>query len=171
MVELWIMHYGVPEKLITDLGGEFEGDWNMFCEAYGIDSRVAAAHSQWMNGIAERHGKILGTVWDKLCQQFDVRNTKGCKRTLAIAVQAKNATLTRNGITAEQAVFGRALRWSETANADDDEIMMSVLGNDGPAWLEAQMRAAARIAMISRDASEKIRRAMMRRAPVPSEEL
>ena len=70
MMELWIMHYGVPEKLITDLGGEFEGDWNMMCEAYGIDSQVAAAHAQWMNGIAERHGKILGTILDKLCHHW-----------------------------------------------------------------------------------------------------
>ncbi len=69
------------------------------------------------------------------------------------------------------AVFGRGLRWSETANKDDDQIMLSVLDADGPAWLDAQVRAAARIAMINRDASDKIRRAMMRRAPTVHEEL
>ena len=87
------------------------------------------------------------------------------KRVLSKCIQAKNATMTRNGVTSEMAVFGRGLRWSESANKDGDEILMSVLDADGPAWLDAQERAAAKIAMIGRDASDKIRRAMMRRAP------
>ena len=48
---------------------------------------------------------------------------------------------------------------------------MSVLGANGPAWLDAQVRTAARIAIISRDASDEIRRAMMRRAPGVHKEL
>ena len=87
------------------------------CEAYGIDSNFAGAHAQWQNGIAERCGQMLGTIWDKLCSQHEVKGRKMCKRVLSICVQAKNATLTRKGNTAEQAVFGRSLRWSETANA------------------------------------------------------
>ena len=97
--------------------------------------------------------------------EYHVKGSSFAKRTLAIAVQAKNATITRNGITAEQAVFGRKLRLGESCNTDDDHVLMSVLGSDGPAWLDAQMRTAARIAMLSRDCSEKVRRAMLRRAP------
>ena len=150
---------------IADLGGEFEGAFNDMCEDYGIDTRIAGAHAPWQNGIAERHGKILGTIWDKLVSDYQVTGRRFAKRTLAICVQAKNATITRNGITAEQAVFGRKLRWAESCNTDDDHILMSVLGSDGPAWLDAQMRTSARIVMLQRDCSEKVRRAMLRRAP------
>ena len=39
------------------------------------------------------------------------------------------------------------------------------------AWLAAQIRAAARVALISKDASDKVRRAMLRKAPTISNEL
>ena len=69
-------------------------------------------------------------------------------------------------MTPEQAVFGRALCWPCAAGtADEDEILLAALGTDGEAWLAAQTRAAARMALLSRGASDKIRRATLRRAP------
>ena len=88
------------------------------------------------------------------------------KLVLCVCTQAKNATMTKNGMTPEQSVFGRALRWPCAAGtADEDEIPLAALGTDGEAWLAAQIRAAARMALLSRDASDKIRRATLRRAP------
>ena len=59
-----------------------------------------------------------------------------------------------------------ALRWPCAAGtADEDEIPLAALGTDGEAWLAAQIRATARMALLSRDASDKIRRATLRRAP------
>ena len=60
----------------------------------------------------------------------------------------------------------RSLRWTEAASKDDDDIMLAALGSDGEAWKSAQIRSAARIALLSRDASDKVRRAMMRKAPL-----
>ena len=62
LLEMWVSHYGVPELIICDLGGEFEGARNEMCEKHGIDSRVAGSHTSWQNGIVERHGKILGAI-------------------------------------------------------------------------------------------------------------
>ncbi len=87
-LEMWIQHYGVPELIIADLGGEFEGEWNDTTEEYGIDSRAAGAHAPWQNGIAERHGKILGGIWDKIVDQFSVKGRRDAKRVLAICVRA-----------------------------------------------------------------------------------
>ena len=80
--------------------------------------------------------------------------------------------MTRNGLTPEQAVFGRALRWPGVAGtADENEIPLASLGTEGEAWLASQIRAAARMALLSRDASDKIRRATLRRAPAAIAEL
>ena len=65
----------------------------------------------------------------------------------------------------EQAVFGRSLRWPQIGTTDEDEIPLAALGTDGEAWLASQICAAARMALLSRDASDKIRRATLRRAP------
>ena len=62
-------------------------------------------------------------------------------------------------------MFGRSLRWTESANADEDEYLLAALGSDGAAWKASQMRSAARIALLERDACDKVRRAMMRQAP------
>ena len=78
------------------------------------------------------------------------------------AIQAKNAILQRNGITAAMAVFGRTLRWPEAANKDDDRVPFSALGAEGHAWRVTQARTAAKLAIIARDASDKLRRSVLR---------
>ena len=70
--------------------------------------------------------------------------------------------MTRNGVTQEQAVFGRTLNFTELANRDDDEVLMSVLGSHGVARKASQIRTAAKMMLLERDATEKVRRAMLR---------
>ena len=71
----------------------------------------------------------------------------------------------------EQGVFGKSLRWTEFGTNDDDECPLAALGADGEAWKTSQIRAAAKMALLSRDASDKLRRAMLRRAPAALGEL
>ncbi len=52
-----------------------------------------------------------------------------------------------------------------------NEIPLASLGTEGEAWLAGQIRAAARMVLLSRDASDKIRRAALRRAPAAIAEL
>ena len=74
-------------------------------------------------------------------------------------------------MTPEQAVFGRSLNCTEVTNRDDDETFMGVLGRHGVAWKASQIRTAAKIALLERDVSEKVRRAMLRQAPLVVGEL
>ena len=91
---------------------------------------------------------------------------------LAACCQAKKSVMTRNGLTAEQAVFGRSLRFTELSNVDDgDDVLVSVLGAHGPAWRASQIRTAAKLHLLQGDACGKIRRAMLRKAPVVQGEL
>ena len=164
-LEVWIAHYGVPELIICDQGGEFYAAFVEMCEEFGIDTKVVGSHAAWQHGFAERHGGILGEMFAKVVHQHGIVGREKCKIAYAVCLQAKNGTMTRNGMTAEQAVFGRCLKWFPSDNQDDDQVMLAALGSDGEAWLQAQMRATARIALISKDASDKARQAMMRKAP------
>ena len=161
----WFKHYGAPDTLILDQGGEFEGIFIALLEQYGIDSKTTAANAGWQHGIAERHGGLLGTLWAKMVHEFGIRGRTSAGIALSAIAQAKNATMTRNGMTPEQAVFGRSLAFGEQANRDDDEVVMSSLGSHGVQWKATQIRSAARMALIQRDATEKVRRAMLRQAP------
>ncbi len=168
----WIAHYGVTELIVVDQCGELMDKFHDFREEFGIDVHITAAQSGWQHGFAERHGGILGTLWRKIIYDFDIDNNSHLAATaLAAIIQAKNATMTRNGTTPEQAVFGRASRWTENANNDDDAILLSVLGSHGIAWKMTQTRTAAKLALIERDAMDKVRRSMLRAAPTVMEEV
>lgn len=168
VMEFWVMPYGAPD-LFVDQGGEFEGEVNDMFEELSIDSRAVGAHAPWHHGIAERHGGILGNIWNKLIQQTGATGKKELRRILCACVQAKNSTMTRNGSTPGMAVFGRALRWPN--NTDDANYELAALGADGEAWKMRQLRSADKVAMVERDASEKLKRSMVRKAPAVQGEL
>ena len=166
MIEGWIRHYGCPRYLIVDQGGEFEGYFNEKCDELGIDASVTASHAAWQHGLAERHGGLLRTIFRKVCYQHKINGKASASLALALCCQAKNSLMTRNGLTADQAVFGRSLRFTELSTVDDgDDVLVSVLGTNGPAWRASQIRTAAKMHLLQGDASDKVRRAMLRKAP------
>ena len=75
-MDVWVMHYGVPEVIVQDQGGEFEAEFIAMCEEYHIDTKVSGAHAHWQHGFAERHGGILGEVFDKVVHQFGITGKK-----------------------------------------------------------------------------------------------
>ena len=162
LIDGWIRHYGCPRHLIVAQGGEFEGYCNDKCDKLGIDASVTASHAAWQQGLAERHGGLLGTIFRMVCYQHKINRGSSVSLALALCCQAKNSLMTRNGLTAEQAVFGRSLRFTELGTVDDgDEVLVSVLGPYGPAWRAAQIRTAAKMHLLQGDASDKVRRAML----------
>ena len=135
------------------------------CEELGIDTKVVGSHAAWQHGFAERHGGILGKMLQKAVHQHGIAGRDRRQMALTICLQAKNGTMTGNGTTAEQAMCGRCLTWSPSRHDDEDRVMLAALGGDGVAWLQAQMRSTAQVALINKAASAKVRQAMMKRAP------
>lgn len=150
-------------------GGEFEGHINDKCDELGIDVAVPASHAATQHGLAERHGGLLGTIFRNVCFQHVVAGESAVSQALALCCQAKNSVMTRNRQSAEQAVFRRSLRFTELSNTDADdgeEVLVSVLGTHGPAWRASHIRTAAKLHLLQCDACHKVRRAMLRKAPI-----
>ena len=72
----------------------------------GIDVAVTASHAAWQHGLAERHCGLSGTIFRKVCYQHKIAGKSAVSLALALGCQAKNFVITRNGQSAEQAVFG-----------------------------------------------------------------
>ena len=163
----WVSHYGVPEKIICDQGGEFMGVFIDMCENLGIDTKVTGAHAGWQNGVIERHGAILEQLWNAILQEHSEAqggSTRWLELALASAIQAKHSTLQRYGYTPEQAVFGRALRWPSVLTDGEDHPIAALDADPESEYTQAvQMRNTARLALISRDATDKIKRAILRK--------
>lgn len=45
----WIAHYGVPDEIVVDQGGEFKGYFNDMCEQMGIDTRIVGSGAPWQH--------------------------------------------------------------------------------------------------------------------------
>ena len=152
--------YRVPQRC-----GEFQGFFNDMRERMGINTRVIGSGTPWQHGIAERHRGILGTMWRKIVYEHDMRRTLMARVALSAMVNAKNSTNTRNNMTPEEAVFGRSLKFTEVVNRDDADILMGVRGRHGMAWKASQIRTVAKIMLLERDVTKRVRRAMLRKAP------
>ena len=80
--------------------------------------------------------------------RIDIKAKQQAKMALALCMQAKNATLTLCGVTREQTVFGRPLRWLPPATNEAVSFLLLASGSDGPSWLKSQVRTAARVALL-----------------------
>ena len=67
--QLWISVYGLPEKFLSENGGEFANDLNNLCEAMNIDFKLTSAELPWSNCLVERHNLILGDILNRILEE------------------------------------------------------------------------------------------------------
>ncbi len=103
----WIEKYGICDKLLHDLGGEFNG--NPLIEILGIlgiRQMTTAAYSPFSNGVVERHNAVIKNTMDKLQNDSSFKSLEP-EILLSHAVIAKNSLLNRHGFSPFQLVFGK----------------------------------------------------------------
>ena len=62
----WILgHFGVPVEVLTDLGREFQGEFQALCERALIDHRTTSRDHPEADGLAER---VVQMVKRTLCK-------------------------------------------------------------------------------------------------------
>ena len=161
----WISIFGVPKEITLDQGGEWEAEFLLAMEQHAIATRFTGSHAAWQLGHAERHGALLGTAWGALIHEHRIVGREGMKLTLLCAQQAKNEVVTRRGYSANALVFGRQCNFPDLL---DDETstaatLSQALSQDTEVARQAEMRAAAKRALLHQDAQEKLKRALVLR--------
>ena len=153
----WISIFGCPKKFLSDNGGEFNNElFRNMAELLNVEVLTTAAESPWSNGITERHNALISEMTRKVLADVN------CSIHVAVAwsIAAKNALKNVYGFSPNQLVFGR------------NPNLPTVLESELPA-LEAvsssQLIAdhlnamhAARKSFIENEASEKLRRALVK---------
>ena len=160
----WCSLYGSPTTIYMDQGGEFDGEFVGWLEAHGIHSRCTGARAGWQHGFAERHGGLLGHAWHALVWQYQAKGRAEMKDTMVAAVQGKNQTITRGGFTPYQMVYGRAPLFPDLLEEDGtgNLALRESLTQEGEVQRCAEMRAAARVALLRQDCQDKLKRALRR---------
>ena len=161
----WIAVFGVPKEITLDQGGEWEAEFLLAMEQNAIATRFTGSHAAWQLGHAERHGALLGVAWGALIHEHKIVGREGMKVTLLCAQQAKNEVVTRRGYSANALVFGRQCNFPDLL--DDETNTTATLGQalsqDTEVARQAEMRAAAKRALLHQDAQEKLKRALVLR--------
>ncbi|CAE7249975.1 TY1B-ER1, partial [Symbiodinium sp. KB8] len=162
----WVGLYGVPQRVTLDQGGEFEAAFTGMLESHAIYSKVAGSHSPWQNGYAERHGALLGTAWAAIIAEHQSCGRVEMKTALACAIQGKNSVVSRAGHSAQLLAFGRQACFPDLLEEDvwSSASLGHALSIDSEVARMAEMRSAAKVALLRGDIREKIKRAL-RRAP------
>lgn len=162
----WINVYGPPKAITHDQGGEFELAFTQLLEDMAIPSTVTAAHAGWQLAAGERHGGLLGNLAQSIVDEHGCEGYKAMQEALAAATSAKNGTLTKDGYSPNQRVFGVELRWPSLTDEDCAPSFAEGLSIDSEVSRAHRMRTTARMALIRQDVREKMRRAILRKPAV-----
>ncbi|CAE8672228.1 unnamed protein product [Polarella glacialis] len=163
----WIMHYGVPQEIVHDQGGEFTGEFSQLLDDLAIPSKVTGSHAGFQLAVGERHEGILNNILMAIVYEHQVEGKPQMAMALAAAITAKNSLLKRHGYTPEQAVFGRSLNWAQDLVDEPEDCKASSFQDVGDVATTASMRRTACQAFFRHDLQGKMKRAMQR-APVQS---
>ena len=104
-----------------DQGGEFEKTFLLYLEQMSIPTDITASHAGWQLAAGERHGGLLADLMQAIVHEHSLEGYHAMKEGLAAAVQAKNATLTKDGFTPNQRVFGYECKWP---TLNDEEVKL-----------------------------------------------
>jgi len=58
----WLTWAGIPDKIVTDKGREFFGDFQEVQALLGVKFKMIPVEAPWQNGMVERHGGVMGDI-------------------------------------------------------------------------------------------------------------
>ncbi len=143
----WILQFGVPDKVVHDQGGEFEQSFALLMEQFSIPT----------------DGGILGVMVQAVVDEHQVEGYSGMRLALPAATAAKNATISKEGFTPDQRVFGKECVWPSLTDEDEKLGFAEGLSTESEVARVHRMRTSARIALLRQDVREKLRRAILRK--------
>ena len=128
---VWINWAGPMSHLISDMGGEFEGELGEITEAHGIRQYLTASEAPWQNGHVERIWKAAAR---KTIKDAGARGFVEMRRLAAMVNRAKNARINSSGYSPAQRVIGQGyeLPWSLLDEKQSGELASLELPDHSP---------------------------------------
>ena len=159
----WVEAFGLPKRVTHDQGGEFEAGFTAMMEDMSLPSTVTGAHSGWQLSLGERHGGLLGLILETIVAEHQAVGYGDMKKVLSAGVAAKNGTISRDGYTPNQRLFGTDVHFPGLTEEEERLSFAEGLGTEGEVARAHKMRLTARIALLRQDVQDKLRRSLLRR--------
>ena len=159
----WVQVFGVPEHITHDQGGEFELSFIQLLEEMAVPSTVTGAHAGWQLSVGERHVSILGNMITAITTEHNSEGFSAMKLVISSAVAAKNMTVTKDGFTPNQRLYGAEIKFPSLTEDTAKPTFAEALDAESEYARAHRMRICARLALIRMDVQEKLRRAILRK--------
>ncbi len=171
----WKRWAGVPKRILTDGGGEFDEAAQEGFDQDGSYVEKTAAFAPWQNGLPERNGGVWKSVFAKAYEEGQPRNKDEINELIDQVNVARNSMCRRHGFTPYQHVFGGDFRLPGLLTEGEQMGHLQTGSGSGVThaadsfWTRQRMRMAARKAMVEADEKDKVTRAVEHRSR-PSKE-
>ena len=99
---VWIKWAGPMSHLISDMGGEFDGEPGEFMEAHRIRQYSTASEAPWHNGFVERNDGIWKAASRAAIKYVGARGFVEMRRLASMVNWAKNARINSSGYSPAQ---------------------------------------------------------------------
>ena len=162
---VWLATFGVPKKMTTDGGAEFQGVFAEALTMFGVAHFVSSAESPWQSGITERRGGALKVALGRIIQQEHIVGKKMLRVAISAAVSARNAVPLWNGYSPAQWVLGKQIHLPGSLLQRPGGLPELHSALDCPSMARRLAIAqSAKAAMLEVDNSNRLRRALLRRS-------
>ena len=105
IMEKWVAYHGVMAALLSDNGGEFNGEeMRQVKSKLNVIELTTGAESPWQNGLCEKNHALTDNILEQMDEDFP---ELGLETKLAWACMAKNTLQNVYGYSSFQLVYGK----------------------------------------------------------------
>ena len=160
----WIRFFGVPRKLLIDLGTEFRAEFRRQAEQDGSEVALSSVEAPTQRGLTERAGGIFKNILYKSLMDYSCQSREEWLELVDVACMVRNRLLLRAGYSPIQRVIGYSPRLPGglLSGGDHDHMAADLIriGDQG-AVRAMKMRKAAAIAFHEADCDQALRAAAL----------
>ncbi|CAE7471087.1 GIP [Symbiodinium natans] len=160
----WVRFFGVPRKVMFDLGTEFKAEFRRQVENDGSEALPSSLETPTQRGLTERAGGVFKNILYKSMLDYQCQSREEWKELVDVACMTRNRLLLRGGYSPIQRVIGYTPRLPGgllTGGADDHTMAGRIVMGDRDVTRSMKMRKAAAVAFHESDCDQALRAATL----------
>ena len=160
----WIRFFGVPRKVLFDLGTEFKAEFRRQVENDGSEALPSALETPTQRGLTERAGGVFKDILYKSMIDYRCQTREEWRELVDVACMTRNRLLLRGGYSPIQRVIGYTPRLPGgllTGGEDDHATAAKMVVGDKDVVRSMKMRKAAAVAFHAADCDQALRSAAL----------
>ena len=158
----WIRFFGVPRKLLTDLGTEFRAEFRRQAEQDGSEVALASVEAPTQRGLTERAGGVFKNILYKSMMDYGCQSRGEWLELVDIACMTRNRLLLRAGYSPIQRGYSPRLPGGLLSGGENDHMAADLIRiGDRDAVRAMKMRKAAAVAFHEADCDQALRAAAL----------